>query len=322
MTDLELEMPDLQVSFAFRLTEADTLYLRSALAEAVANTRLTDIDKDLAELAPNDALQRMATKGMRGELAFPTPCILSHSPRLLAYYRMLLGYSHKSFYGKGTGLSKFKALETSGNITSSIESRLKELCAFLSERAGYLVSALDEDQLTSRFLEDLTIMTLGPQLRGGKNNQIGGDATREVFDIIHAIVRDAVVDSSPHHLSLTNAAGRKITIKFAADPDIIIEESIGSSATRKQVAIEIKGGTDVSNLYNRLGEAEKSHQKARNKGFVECWTVVNVADFDEEIARQNTPSTNQFFVLNRLKQADSAEYVAFRDLISSHAGIK
>ena len=43
-----------------------------------------------------------------------------------------------------------------------------------------------------------------------------------------------------------------------------------------RIAIEIKGGTDVSNLHNRLGEAEKSHQNARLLGFTQFWTIINL----------------------------------------------
>jgi hypothetical protein len=32
------------------------------------------------------------------------------------------------------------------------------------------------------------------------------------------------------------------------------------------VAVEIKGGKDYSNIHNRIGEAEKSHQKAKKEG--------------------------------------------------------
>jgi hypothetical protein len=39
---------------------------------------------------------------------------------------------------------------------------------------------------------------------------------------------------------------------------------------RSLAAIEIKGGRDYSNIHNRIGEAEKSHQKAEKQGYVEC----------------------------------------------------
>lgn len=322
MSDLTLDTPDLQVSFADRLAEAEGLYLRTALAHAVARTRISEIDSELAELVEPDALQRMASKGMRGELAFPTPSILQQSPRLLAYYRLLLGYSQKSFYGKATGLSAFKAMETSGKLSAKAHDRLNELCKLLCGHASYFVLAIGDGQLNPRFLEDLTLITLGPQLRGGKNNQIGGSATVDVFKIIHQIVQPAVTSATPNQLTLTNAAGRQVTIRFAADPDIVIHESIGAAKQRRLVAIEIKGGTDASNLYNRLGEAEKSHQKAKSSEFIECWTVVNVSHFDESIARKNTPTTNKFFVLHRLQVKTSAEFNEFRELIVSLTGIK
>jgi hypothetical protein len=70
-----------------------------------------------------------------------------------------------------------------------------------------------------------------------------------------------------------NDSGRKITIAFSSDPDI----SISEQALNRQhplVSIEIKGGTDYSNIHNRLGEAEKSHQNAKSSGFHQFWTIL------------------------------------------------
>ncbi len=82
---------------------------------------------------------------------------------------------------------------------------------------------------------------------------------------------------------------------------------------RQLIAIEVKGGRDFSNIHNRIGEAEKSHQKARAAGFVECWTVVNVDKMDVETARRESPSTNRFYRLSDLVAADGSEYQDFRD---------
>ena len=69
---------------------------------------------------------------------------------------------------------------------------------------------------------------------------------------------------------------------------------------RNVVAIEVKSGTDVSNIHNRIGEAEKSHQKARQRSFTECWTVVNVGRLDMAKARSESPSTDRFYSLAAL----------------------
>jgi len=90
---------------------------------------------------------------------------------------------------------------------------------------------------------------------------------------------------------------------------------------RNVIAIEIKGGTDFSNIHNRLGEAEKSHQKARLSGFVECWTVVNVDNIDLDMARKESPSTNRFYRLSQLVLGKGSEYLDFKRRIQSLTGL-
>jgi hypothetical protein len=84
-------------------------------------------------------------------------------------------------------------------------------------------------------------------------------------------------------------------IEFTSDPDIVIREEIGESRYRNIVAVKVKGGKDFSNIHNRVGEAEKSHQKVRQSDYVECWTVVNVDRIDIEMAKRESPSTNDFY---------------------------
>ena len=85
--------------------------------------------------------------------------------------------------------------------------------------------------------------------------------------------------------------------------------------------MEVKGGTDFSNIHNRVGEAEKSHQKARQAGFVECWTVVNVDRIDMAMAKRESPSTNNFYRISQLESGKGAEFCDFRDRIISLTGI-
>ena len=73
---------------------------------------------------------------------------------------------------------------------------------------------------------------------------------------------------------------------------------------------------------NRIGEAEKSHQKARLSGYVECWTVVNVDRIDIEMAKKESPSTNRFFRISGLLNSISEEFQTFKDLVISCVGIK
>ncbi|MCC4593986.1 XcyI family restriction endonuclease, partial [Xanthomonas campestris pv. cannae] len=85
--------------------------------------------------------------------------------------------------------------------------------------------------------------------------------------------------------------------------------------------IEDKSGTDVSNIHNRIGEAEKSHQNARQRGFTECWTVVNVGRLDMVKARSESPSTDRFYSLTALSLRAGDEYADFRRRVLSLTAI-
>ena len=87
------------------------------------------------------------------------------------------------------------------------------------------------------------------------------------------------------------------------------------------VAIEVKGGQDYSNIHNRIGEAEKSHQKAKKDGYVECWTVVNVDLIDMSMAQRESPTTNRFYRLSELLTDSSPDLRDFSLQILSAAGI-
>jgi XcyI restriction endonuclease len=63
-------------------------------------------------------------------------------------------------------------------------------------------------------------------------------------------------------LIVKNASKRKVIIALSADPDIRVQEEFEDKFPNI-LAIEIKGGTDISNAHNRAGEAEKSHRKAK-----------------------------------------------------------
>jgi hypothetical protein len=239
-------------------------------------------------------LSLLASHGLRGELLFAVPAVLSANPRLLAYYRLLLGYSQKAFFGSATGLAAFKSLEEGRPPSQAVAKRVPELCRALNEAASYLIRALDSDDVRRDVLDDLCLLTLGPQLRGGANVKRGMQGIVRVFEALHSIVERSVAEKTERALVLSNAAGRRVVIELAPDPDIVIREQLGSTAdkTRNVVAIEVKAGADFSNVHNRIGEAEKSHQKARLAHFTECWTIVNVDRTDMAKAKSESPSTD------------------------------
>lgn len=319
MPTIKAPSPDLQIEFYKRLLQLKDLLLLDALLVAVGELDTRIIDEDLATFAPAASLRKLASWGLRGELVFPVPFVLTANPHLLGYYRLLLGFSQKEFYTAASGISKFKALEEKGHIGKAQSAALEELCRALCSSAHSLVQGVGT--LSASSIHDLTLLTLGPQLRGGKLNVLGSKATQKVFDLIKSSLRPAITSATPQKLELRNAAGRAVVVEFAADPDITIKESLPSGDYRNLVAIEIKGGRDVSNVHNRIGEAEKSHQKARKEGFTECWTIVGVAKLDLAVAKKESPSTDRFFQLDAISTARGAQRPQFRERLLALVGI-
>src|SRR5690348_7091421 len=106
--DIVLAEPDLQVDFAAALVQLRDTFLQEALFATVKELKISDIDRELSSHASADDLSLLASKGLRGEIVFATPLVLTANPRLLGYYRLLLGYSQKAFYG-APGIGAFKS---------------------------------------------------------------------------------------------------------------------------------------------------------------------------------------------------------------------
>ena len=320
MTRFDTPLPDLQIAFLSRLSELRDVLLLDALLRVVGESDLDVINAELSRLVANTSLRRVAAWGLRGELVFPIPCLLRASPFLLGYYRLLLGFSQKQFYGREHGFGPFKAMEDRGRIPKSREDELEDLCRALCRSSEYLVSSVPK--LDKSAIHELTLLTLGPQLRGGALNRLGTKATERVFGLIKTHVTPGLVDATPRSLKVRNAAGRIVRVEFSADPDICIREELASGDFRNLVAIEIKGGRDASNIHNRIGEAEKSHQKARARGFVECWTMVGVREFDLVLARTESPSTDRFFRIDAISEPGTAEFTELREQLLSRIGLR
>lgn len=320
---INLPPPDLQINFAFALKQFRGIYLQNALLKTVRCVDIVELDRQLAEyVAPQD-LAALAQYGLRAELLFAVPMLLEANPFLIGYYRLLLGYSQKEFYGtdKNFGVGHFKHMEVKGNINKKALIDLPELCTAFCGAASTFLEGIGPLKVTRELLDDLTVLTVGPQLRGGANNKFGSDGITQVFTIISEIVSHAAEEMATNFIKVKNAANRYVSIEFAPDPDIIIREEMDQKHYRNVVAIEIKSGTDVSNIHNRIGEAEKSHQKARQNGFTECWTVVNVARLDLKKASGESPSTDRFYSLRALSLRAGDEYEDFRRRILSLTAI-
>ncbi|MCB1086665.1 MAG: XcyI family restriction endonuclease [Verrucomicrobiae bacterium] len=313
--------PEVQVQFAEELRKSKRLWLIDALRSAVKGMRISELDAELHRFVPEESLGILAAKGLRAEVVFPVPLLLRTEPRLLGYYRLLCGHSQKAFYLPEMGLSPFKSMETKGEIAKAVSARLDDLCKAFVEPMGFLVSEIPQSQLSSKLFHELTLLTLGPQLRGGALNRIGKAATARVFESIKGILEDYASESAEGRLELVNPAGRMVTVEFASDPDIVVRMTMGDGNLRNVLAIEIKGGTDISNIHNRLGEAEKSHQKARKSGFRECWTVINVPGLDDATARVESPTTDRFYQLRELAKGAGPQFEDFFHRIQSMVGI-
>jgi len=312
--------PELQVSFAQALLEIRKAMLQDALRKTVRKLPISEIDKELSKLVSAHSLASLAGNSLRGEYFFPVPVVLKANPRLIGYYRLLYGYSQKEFY-KSEVAGCLKAMEIDGLLSPKNLARLGAFCQSMAKAGALLLASISTEAINTSLLYDLTLLTLGPQLRGGANVKLGTAAILGVFGILKEVVEKAITDSNTNTITLKNAAGRTVFIEFASDPDIIIREALPSGNFRHVVAIEVKGGRDFSNVHNRIGEAEKSHQKARANNYTECWTVVNVDNIDLAVARRESPSTDRFYRISDLISGEGTEFKDFRDRVVALTGI-
>ena len=317
---IDIPAPQLQVDFALALEQIRGLFLQEALSKVVASLDVTKIDAGLASFAPAPSLAELAGHGLRGELMFAVPYVLRANPRLLGYYRLLLGFSQKTFYTT-PGVGRFRSMEEAGTLKRAQDIELDALCSGLAAASAALLEGIGARRITRHLLDDLALLTVGPQLRGGYNVRAGTAGIMRVFGAISAIVAHAAASTDPQLIELKNAAGRRILIRFSSDPDIRIQEEMAPGRFRNIVAIEIKAGIDFSNIHNRIGEAEKSHQKAKADGYVERWTVVNVDRMDMAMARRESPSTDRFYRLSQIDSGSGEEYQDFYNRIVALTGI-
>lgn len=317
MTQLPVLTPTLQIGFYERLKEAKKTHLLPALLDHVGTLDIGELDRELLTYVGSVRLAFIARKGLRGELLFPVPYLLLAKPNLLGYYRLLLGFSQKEFY-KGV-FARFQLLENEGKLSEATQSLLGPLCTSLAESAWILINGLPD--LSQETMHDLTLLTLGPQLRGSRNVNLGVEAIRTVFALVKTIASQATGEEGPAHLIVQSAAGRRYRIELAPDPDIAISQVLENGGVRNRIAIEVKGGTDYSNIHNRLGEAEKSHQNAKSKGFTEFWTVINVPGIERSVWKQETPTTTELFTLAEISDVQGKGHARFREYLISELGI-
>ena len=134
---------------------------------------------------------------------------------MLGYYRLLYGFSQKAFYNAETGIGPFKGMETRGVIPSGCKKKLELLCKALIRCGVALLDGIGSTRISRELLDDLALLTVGPQLRGGANVKTGAAGIVKVFEAIHAIVKSATISFNETQITVKKAAGRTIYVEFA-----------------------------------------------------------------------------------------------------------
>lgn len=312
------DVVDRQVGFHQLLIAARKKHFIDGLSIALGDIDPILIKEQLSRLVPADAQQILAKAGLRDEHVFPIPAILEAKPSLVGYYRLLLGASQKAFYRSGTGMGIFKGMEEFGTLNSKQQDCLQEFCRVMVTSLADLVRKIPA--MTDRDLRELPILTFGSQLQGSHNTRIGEDAMRDVFLAIAEIVDKYIIERGAKKLVVKNSTGRLVTITRSSDPDVSVDEKIGQQVHHK-VAIEVKGGLDVSNVHNRAGEAEKSHTKAKAKQYKDFWTIISKKRIPMEKLRAESQTTTEWFDLGDLLAHSGPDWEDFRQRLTGAVGI-
>ena len=222
---------------------------------------------------------------------------MSLGPSLIGYYRLLFGYSQKQFYTTKTGASCLRMMEVKGVLTKKAPKSVADACQAFARAGEMLIEGLGPNLVRAELPQELSLLTLGAQFRGGANNKRGSDGVKAAFAVLERIFEDEIEESGKRTLMVRNAAGKVVKIALAADPDILITSVMADGKTRDVVAIEVKAGEDHSNIWNRVGEAEKSHLAAKDRGTNERWTIINDPQAPIAKLQSTSPSTTRFYQL-------------------------
>jgi hypothetical protein len=300
------------------LVAARKKYFIDALSDALSSLDPNKIKEQISEYVPADVQKLLAATALRDEYVFPVPAVIEAKPTLIGYYRLLLGAPQKSFYKGSTGFALFKRMEETGTISEKQEARVPDFCRAMSIPLAELVRQIPN--FADRDLRELPLLTFGSQLQGSNNTQIGKRAMQEVFVAITEILAKAITKKEAKKLTLKNSAGRTVFVILSHDPDVCVLEQV-EDRTHSKVAIEVKGGTDVSNAHNRAGEAEKSHLKAKRKGFKDFWTIISKTGLVMQKLKQESQTTTEWFDVTELLARSGRDWEDFRQRLASAAGI-
>lgn len=289
-----------------------------ALSEALSTLDQDSIKTQIAEHVPGDVQKLLAAAGLRDEYVFPVPAVIEAKPTLIGYYRLLLGAPQKSFYKSATGMTLFKTMEEMGTLSAKQKPYVPDFCKAMVQPLSDLVRQIPG--FADRDLRELPLLTFGSQLQGSNNTQIGKRAMQEVFVAITEILEKSISKKESNKLILKNAAGRTVFVILAHDPDVCIQEHVEDRIHNK-VAIEVKGGTDVSNAHNRAGEAEKSHLKAKQRGFKDFWTIISKTGLEMHKLKQESQTTTEWFDVTEILARDGKDWEEFRQRLATAVSI-
>jgi len=171
-----------------------------------------------------------------------------------------------------------------------------------------------------RDLSDLTLLTLGPTLQGGRNNIIGQGAAGQLFQALRSLVEPWITFESDRMLRFTTPHGAAFDCVAASDPDVRLDRRDGDRL-RPLLAIEIKGGADASNVHNRAGEAEKSQIKAAEQGYEHRWAVIVMGAVSRTMIHSETPSTTMLFEARDVLGQSGPEWERFQEHLGQLLGV-
>lgn len=87
------------------------------------------------------------------------------------------------------------------------------------------------------------------------------------------------------------------------------------------MSIEIKSGADRSNVYNRGGEAEKSHQTAKQRGYSRCWTIIELSGVDVGKPYNGSKSTDEWFDAPQIMGTQGPDWDQFVIRVKGELGL-
>ncbi len=313
--------PARQVYIHAFLDKARSTVLHAAVSNAATQINPATLRAEILQYVPSAGLAALQGTGARDELVFATPSVLRLAPTTVGYYRLLLGISQKRFYTSATGLTLFKSMEDRGTIRPEADTAIEALCTAFNEALSQLVAAIPRGSL-QRDVEQLPLLTLGAQADGSWRTRIGQEATKGVYAALKDVIKaqGATYTDNGDTLEVVNRAGRTVTLALAADPDVVIKEDVNGQTVFK-TAIEIKGGTDYSNVHNRAGEAEKSHRKAHRNNAQDYWTVISLTGVNRATLASESPTTRQWFDVEEVLAGAGTDWQRLVNLTISAMGI-